>query len=73
MNEQNAPRVYGVRVGLVAALFSIAQALLLYASAVGGYAAIHAMQQAINVINSTGPVVDVTLLLPGLIPTLLIA
>ena len=73
MNEQSAPRAYGVRVGLVAALFSIGQALLLYASALGGYAAIHAIQQAINVINTSGPVVDVTLLLPGLIPTVLVA
>ncbi len=73
MNEHNAPRAYGVRVGLVAAIFSIAQALLLYGAALGGYAAIHSVQQAINVINTVGPVVDFTLLLPGLIPVLLIA
>lgn len=73
MNEQRAPRVYGVRVGLVAALFSIGQALLLYASAVGGYAAIRAMQQAVNVFNTSGPVVDFFLLLPGLVPTLVVA
>ncbi len=72
MNEQRAPRVYGVRVGLVAALFSIGQALLLYASAVGSYAAIHAMQQAVNVFNTSGPVVDFLLLLPELLPPLLV-
>jgi hypothetical protein len=73
MKEQDAPRVYGVRVGLVAALFSIAQALLLYAAAVGGYASIRAWQQAANIFNTVGPVVDFLLLLPGLIPTLLVA
>jgi hypothetical protein len=74
MNEQNAPRVYGVRVGLIAALFSIGQALLLYASAMGSYAAVHAVQQGINVVQAVQqPVVDFFLLLPGLIPMLVVA
>ncbi len=73
MKEQNASRTYGVRVGLIAALFSIAQALVLYGAAQGGYAAIRSVQQAINVVNTSGPVVDFTLLLPGLIPVLLVA
>jgi hypothetical protein len=74
MNERNAPRVYGVRIGLVAALFSIAQALLLYASAAGSFASVRAIQQGLNInIISPQPVVDVFLLAPGLIPMLVIA
>lgn len=73
MKEPNAPRIYGVRVGLVAAVFSIAQALVLYGAALGGYAGVHAIQQAINIINSIGPVVDVGLLLPAVLPMLIIS
>lgn len=74
MNEQSAPRVYGLRMGMVAAVYSVAQALLLYASALGAYAAVRSVQQGINIVNNVQqPVVDFTLLAPGLIPMLLVA
>ncbi|HEX9036440.1 MAG TPA: hypothetical protein VF808_05565 [Ktedonobacterales bacterium] len=71
--EPNAPRFYGTRVGLVAAVFSVAQALLLFGSALGGQAAIQSMQQAISVIQANGLVVDYTLLLGPLVPVLVVA
>lgn len=75
MDEQRAARAYGLRVGFVAAVFSIAQALVLYETALGAFAAIHSIQQGINVDQSLGGqlVVDPTLALPGLIPMFLVS
>jgi hypothetical protein len=74
MSEQRAPRFYGVRVGLVAAVFSIAQALLLYGSALGAYAAIRSLQQGLNIDKLVGQsVVDFFLIAPGLVPMLVVS
>lgn len=74
VNEPSAPRYYGLRVGLMAGAFSIGQALLLYAAALGGYEAISSIQQGINIDTAIGqPAVDFTLLAGPLLPALIIS
>src|SRR6185437_7252978 len=71
MSEQrDAPRVYGVRVGLVSGLFSIAQVLLSVAAAHGSEAALRAIQHTFTILTSGG-LVDPTTVAPALIPMLL--
>jgi hypothetical protein len=70
MNERNAPRVYGLRVGLVSGLFSIGQVLLSVAAAHGAEAALRAMQRAFAILASGG-IADPTTLISGLVPMLL--
>lgn len=71
MSDQNASRVYGVRVGLVAGLFSIGQVGLSLAAAHGSEASLRAIQQAFTVLASNG-IADPTVLIPALLPMLLI-
>lgn len=74
VNDTRAPRDYGLRVGGLAGVFSIAQALVLYGAALGGYAAIASIQQGINIDNASAvPVVDFTLLVGPLLPTLFVS
>ncbi|HEX8731508.1 MAG TPA: hypothetical protein VF725_05550 [Ktedonobacterales bacterium] len=70
VKRSNAPRAYGVRVGLVAGLFAIGQALLSAAAAHGSEAAVRSMQQALNTLTSGG-IADPTLLIGPLVPMLL--
>lgn len=70
MSEQNAPRVYGVRVGLVSGLFSIGQVLLSVAAARGSEAPLRAIQNAFDLLAGGG-LVDPTLVAPALLPMLL--
>jgi hypothetical protein len=71
MSEQrDAPRVYGVRVGLVSGLFSIAQALLSVAAARGSEAPLRAIQHSFTILTSGG-LVDPTTGASALIPMLL--
>lgn len=67
--ERNAPRVYGVWVGLVSGLFAIGQVLISVASAHGAEGGVRAMQQAIDTLRSGG-IADPTLLIGPLIPML---
>lgn len=71
MSDQNASRVYGARVGLVAGLFSIGQVGLSLAAAHGSEASLRAMQQAFAVLASNG-IADPTVLISPLLPMLLI-
>ncbi len=71
MSDQNASRVYGVRVGLLAGLFSIGQVGLSLAAAHGSEASLRAIQQAFAVLASNG-IADPTVLIPPLLPMLLI-
>lgn len=70
MSEQNAPRAYGVRVGLVSGLFAIGQVLLSVAAARGSEAPLRAIQQTFDVLSGGG-LADPTLLAPALLPMLL--
>ena len=67
--ERNAPRVYGVWVGLVSGLFAIGQALISVAAAHGAEGAVRSMQQAIDTLLSGG-IADPTLLIGPLVPML---
>jgi hypothetical protein len=70
MSEQNAPRAYGVRVGLVSGLFAIGQVLLSVAAARGAEAPLRAIQQTFDILSGGG-LADPTLLAPSLLPMLL--
>ena len=71
MSEQrDAPRVYGVRVGLVSGLFAIAQVLVSVAAAHGSEAALRAIQHTFTILTAGG-LVDPTTVAPALIPMLL--
>jgi hypothetical protein len=67
--ERNAPRIYGVRVGLVSGLFALGQVLLSVAAAHGAEAAVRSMQKAIDMLLSGG-IADPTLLIGPLVPML---
>jgi len=69
MNEQDAPRIYGLRVGLISGLFSIGQVALSVAAAHGSEAAVRSMQSAAAVLTAGG-IADPTLLIMPLIPML---
>lgn len=71
MNERNAPRAYGLRVGLLSGLFSILQVGLSTAGAHGSEASLRSIQQAFAMIASGG-VVDPFILIPALAPMLLV-
>lgn len=70
MSEQDAPRVYGVRVGLVSGLFSIGQVALSAAAAHGSEASLRAIQQTFDTLVSGG-LADPTVIAPALLPMLL--
>lgn len=70
VKRPNAPRAYGMRVGLVSGLFSIGQVLLSVGAAHGSEAAVRSMQQAVNTLASGG-IADPTLLIGPLVPMLL--
>lgn len=72
MGEQNAPRVYGVRVGLVSGLFAIGQVALSVAAAHGSEAPLRSIQQAFDILAGGG-LVDPTVVAPALLPMLLTA
>lgn len=67
--ERNAPRAYGVWVGLVSGLFAIGQVFISVASAHGAEGAVRSMQQAIDTLLSGG-IADPTLLIGPLVPML---
>ncbi len=69
MSERNAPRVYGLRVGLVSGLFSIAQVAISVAAAHGSEAQLRAMQLALAILSSGG-IADPTVLIRPLVPML---
>lgn len=69
MNEQDAPRIYGLRVGLISGLFGIGQVALSVAAAHGSEAAVRSMQSAAAVLSSGG-IADPTLLITPLLPML---
>ncbi len=70
MSERNAPRIYGVGVGLVSGLFAIMQVALSVAAARGAEAPLRAIQQAFAIL-AAGSIADPTTLIPALIPMLL--
>ena len=70
MSEQNAPRVYGVRVGLISGLFAIGQVALSAAAAHGSEASLRAIQLTFDTLASGG-LADPTVLAPALLPMLL--
>jgi hypothetical protein len=74
MDDQSAPRAYGWRVGLVAAVFSVAQALVLYGAALGAYGELRSIQHGLNLDQVLGQVVvDPTLTLSDLLPMLFVS
>ncbi len=72
MSERNAPRVYGVRVGLVSGLFAIGQVALSVAAAHGSEASLRSVQQTFDLLAGGG-LADPTTVAPALLPMLLIA
>ncbi len=71
MSERDAPRVYGLRVGLVSGLFSIAQVAISAAAAHGSEAQLRAIQRALAILSSGG-IADPTVLITPLIPMLVV-
>jgi hypothetical protein len=71
MSEQrDAPRVYGMRIGLVSGLFAIAQVLVSVAAARGSEASLLAVQRTFAVLTGGG-LADPTTIAPALIPMLI--
>ena len=71
MSERNAPREYGLRIGLVSGLFAIGQVWLSVAAARGSEAQLRAIQQAFGILASGG-IADPTILYQPLLPMLAI-
>lgn len=69
MSERNAPRVYGLRVGLVSGLFSIGQVAISSSAAHGSEASLRAIQRAFAIL-AAGGIADPTMLIAPLLPML---
>ncbi|HZC05272.1 MAG TPA: hypothetical protein VE338_06495 [Ktedonobacterales bacterium] len=70
MSERDAPRAYGVRIGLVSGLFAIGQVAISTAAARGSEGWLRAIQQTFTTLASGG-IADPTTIAPALLPMLL--